>query len=210
MKQKLEACVSKPAKQTRGRPRQFDETTALIAAMRVFWRYGYAGSSVSLLLKEMAINRASMYATFGNKETLFKKVIEQYEEEKERYMRKALDQPSARGVAEHLLQNTIDLKTDQGDPQASMSVVHSSSFGPGDISLRKFIQERGNFWRAQLIARIARAQTEGDFDPGLDARGLALTLKAATDGLLAAAGNGATEAELRNISKTFLSLWPGR
>jgi AcrR family transcriptional regulator len=202
--------VRKPEKQTRGRPRQFDETTALVAATRVFWLYGYAGSSIKLLLKEMGINRASMYATFGNKEALFRKVIERYEAEKESYMLEALDQPSARRVAEHLLQNTIDLKTDRGDPQASMSVVHASSFGPGDLSLRTLVRERGSFWREQLVSRIARAQAEGDFDPGIDARGLALTLKAATDGLLAAAGAGATEAELQKISETFLSLWPGR
>lgn len=206
----MEARVSKSENQTKGRPRQFDEASALIAATHVFWRHGYAGSSISLLLKQMGINRASMYATFGNKEELFKKVIKRYEEEKERYMLEALDQPSGRRVAEHLLQNTIDLKTDRGDPQASMAIVHATGFGPGDISLRTFIRDRGDYWRERLVSRIEKAQTEGDFDRGLDARGLALTLKAATDGIIAAAGTGATEAELHNISKTFLSLWPGR
>lgn len=202
--------MSKSEKQTRGRPRQFDEASALVAATLVFWRYGYAGSSISLLLKEMGINRASMYATFGNKEALFQKVIKRYEEEKESYMLKALDQPSGRRVAEHLLQNTIDLKTDRGNPQASMAVVHASGFGPGDISLKAFIRERGDYWRERLISRIERAQIEGDFDQAFDAQGLALTLKAAADGIIAAAGTGASEAELQIISKTFLSLWPGR
>ncbi|WP_177230669.1 TetR/AcrR family transcriptional regulator [Rhizobium sp. NFR07] len=202
--------MKKTEKQARGRPRQFDETAALVAATRVFWRCGYAGSSMSLLLKEMGINRASLYATFGNKDALFKRVVERYEKEKESYMREALAQSSARGVAEHLLRNTIDLKTDRGDPRASMAVVHSSSFGPGDIALRTFIRERGDFWREQLVSRIVRAQTEGNFSSNLDARGLALTLKAATDGLLAAAGAGATEVELESIAKTFLGLWPGR
>ncbi|MFK4808772.1 TetR/AcrR family transcriptional regulator [Devosia sp. ZW T5_3] len=193
-----------------GRPRQFDRDAALAAAMRVFWRHGYAGASIGTLIAAMGISRATLYASFGDKETLFRKVMDLYEREKTAYMLEALDQPTARGVAESLLLGTIWLQTDTANPKGSMGIVHSLSHAPGDEDVRRFVTERGDFWRAKLIARIELAAREGDVPTSLDARSLALTLKAATDGLLVAAGSGATEQELRGIVATFLAMWPGR
>ncbi|KXI30386.1 TetR/AcrR family transcriptional regulator [Paraglaciecola hydrolytica] len=50
---------------------KFDRNQALEAAMLVFWKKGYVGASLTDLTEAMAINKPSMYATFGNKETLF-------------------------------------------------------------------------------------------------------------------------------------------
>jgi AcrR family transcriptional regulator len=194
----------------RGRPRQFDIDAALVAAMRIFWRHGYAGASVGTLIEAMEISRATLYASFGGKEDLFRKVMDLYEREKTAYMLDALDQPTARGVAERLLSGTIALQTDTADPKGSMGIVHSLSHAPGDESIREFVTQRGSFWRQRLIARIEQAAADNDFPPAYAPRDLALTLKAATDGLLVAAGSGADERDLQGIASTFLLFWPGR
>jgi AcrR family transcriptional regulator len=178
--------------------------------MRIFWQHGYAGASIGTLIEAMGISRATLYASFGDKEALFRKVIELYEREKTAYMLAALDQPTARGVAEKLLLETIALQTNTADPKGSMGIVHSISHAPGDEEVRRFVTERGRFWRLKLIARMERASTDGDFPSSYDGRSLALTLKAATDGLLVAAGSGASEADLRAIADSFLKIWPGR
>ncbi|MFW8590411.1 TetR/AcrR family transcriptional regulator [Glaciecola sp. 2405UD65-10] len=64
--------------ETRGKKKAFSESTALNAAMEVFWQKGYAGASLSDLTSSMDINKPSMYNTFGNKETLFLKTTEHY------------------------------------------------------------------------------------------------------------------------------------
>lgn len=61
-----------------GRKREFDENTALQAAMEVFWTKGYVGASLSELTKSMQINKPSMYSAFGNKEALFIKATQHY------------------------------------------------------------------------------------------------------------------------------------
>lgn len=61
-----------------GRKRAFDESTALNAAMEIFWQKGYLGASLSDLTKSMGINKPSLYNTFGNKETLFVKATQCY------------------------------------------------------------------------------------------------------------------------------------
>lgn len=199
-----------PAPATRGRPRQFDSDRALTAAMGVFWRHGYAGASIGTLLEAMRISRATLYATFGDKEALFHRVMDLYEREKTVYMLDALDRPTARGVAEQILQGTLALQTDTTDPKGSMGIVHSISHAPGDERIREFVTGRGLFWREKLVARMERAGMEGDFPKVFGARGLALSLKAATDGLLVAAGSGASQEELHDIVATFLAMWPGR
>ena len=62
----------------RGRPREFDEKLALEAAMEVFWRKGFEGASCEALLSAMGLNSGSMYAAFGDKQTLYDKAFDLY------------------------------------------------------------------------------------------------------------------------------------
>jgi AcrR family transcriptional regulator len=77
----------------RGRPRQFDPETALLAALRVFWTRGYDGASLSDLTEAMGITRPSLYACFGNKEALFRKALDLYERDKLAFVVQALEAP---------------------------------------------------------------------------------------------------------------------
>lgn len=63
-----------------GRPRTFDETAALDAAIEVFRRHGFEGASLDLLTDAMGINRPSLYGAFGDKASLFDKAIARYVE----------------------------------------------------------------------------------------------------------------------------------
>src|SRR5258707_4889016 len=90
-----------------GRPRAFDAERALDSAMQVFWRKGYIGASQSDLTQAMGISRPSLYAAFGNKESLFAKVLERYFQGPSSYAREALKAPTARAVVEHLLHGVI-------------------------------------------------------------------------------------------------------
>ena len=66
---------------TLGRPRKFDENTALEAATNQFWAAGYEATSLQDLLKSMSLSKSSLYETFGNKRTLFIRCIRFYESE---------------------------------------------------------------------------------------------------------------------------------
>jgi len=49
------------------RPREFDETTVLEAAMNCFWAQGFEQTSVRDLAEWMGITGASLYNAFGDK-----------------------------------------------------------------------------------------------------------------------------------------------
>src|ERR1700687_5700303 len=105
-----------------GRPRSFDSDKALDAAMQVFWRKGYEGASLSDLTDAMGINRPSLYAAFGDKEALFRKALDRYAKGPAAYVREALNQPTAREVAQALLLGTADLLTDPQHPSGCLMV----------------------------------------------------------------------------------------
>ena len=87
----------------RGRPREFCVDHALTQALGVFWSKGYEGASLTDLTEAMGITRPSLYAAFGNKESLFRKALDLYESEKMAYVGRALIQPTARLIAETML-----------------------------------------------------------------------------------------------------------
>lgn len=61
-----------------GRKIEFDKAQALEAAMQVFWKKGFLGASLADLTEGMGINKPSLYAAFGNKESLFVQATAHY------------------------------------------------------------------------------------------------------------------------------------
>jgi TetR/AcrR family transcriptional repressor of nem operon len=56
----------------------FDANEALTNAMHAFWSRGYEATSISDLVGCMGVNRGSLYATFGDKRSLFLRALRQY------------------------------------------------------------------------------------------------------------------------------------
>lgn len=61
-----------------GRPRGFDEQTALKSAMNAFWTKGYDGTSMKDLTQVMGVSGPSIYSAFGDKRELYLKTIDHY------------------------------------------------------------------------------------------------------------------------------------
>src|SRR5688572_33061637 len=127
----------------RGRPREFCVDHALAQALRVFWSKGYEGTSLTDLTEAMGITRPSLYAAFGNKESLFRKTLDLYEREKLDYVGKALAKPTAREVAETMLRGAVENATSRDEPHGCLRVIATMTCGPEAESVRGELQERG-------------------------------------------------------------------
>jgi AcrR family transcriptional regulator len=194
----------------RGRPREFCPDKALAAALQIFWRRGYEGASLSELTGAMGISRPSLYACFGNKEALFRKALDLYQREKLAYVQSALDAPTARGVAERLLNGALAMQLAAGDPKGCLGVIASVACGAEAESIRQEVVARRASSDAALVARFARAKEEGDLPAHVDPASLARYLGAMMQGMSVQAGNGVAEPELRGMIDTALAMWPGR
>jgi AcrR family transcriptional regulator len=69
-----------------GRPTGFDTGHALDVAMRLFWEWGYEGTSMADLSQKMGIHPSSIYAAFGDKQTLFALAAQRYADFPAQYM----------------------------------------------------------------------------------------------------------------------------
>jgi AcrR family transcriptional regulator len=182
-----------------GRPRAFAEDAALEAAMRVFWEKGYEGATLTDLTEAMGINRSSVYATFGDKQALFRMAIARYAEGPAAYTREALRQPTARAVVEALLRGALELLTDPSHPPGCLSVQGALACGSDAEPIKQAMIE----WRRQgesaLRKRLQRARREGDLAKNVNPGDLARYISTVLTGLGVQAANGTAKAEMTRL-----------
>ena len=191
----------------RGRPREFCVDYALAQALRVFWTKGYEGASLTDLTEAMGITRPSLYAAYGNKESLFRKALDLYEREKMAYVGQALAQPTARKVAETMLRGAVENVAATDGPHGCLQVIASANCGP-ERSIHDEIMKRSNLAKVAMIERFERARAEGDLRPGIDPEGLTRMLVALLQGLSIQANMEASRDELDRLVDTALEMWP--
>jgi AcrR family transcriptional regulator len=191
----------------RGRPRAFCVETALAAALRVFWRRGFDHASLDDLTEAMGINRPSLYATFGNKESLFRQALDLYRREKMGYIDVALEAPTARGVAEQFLRGMLEATTGTDEPCGFLGVMCSVA-GEETPFIRDELGARRDAVNTAVRHRFERARAEGDLSADTSAEGLSLYLRALCDGVAVLAGAGAPRPVLEQLVATALGAWP--
>lgn len=65
--------------QNPGRPRGFDPDETLSKIMQLFWEHGYEATGLSDIIAATGLGKASLYATFGNKQSMYLKALAQYD-----------------------------------------------------------------------------------------------------------------------------------
>jgi AcrR family transcriptional regulator len=194
----------------RGRPRAFDVNYALDQALRVFWKNGYEGASLPELTKAMGINRPSLYATFGNKEALFRKAMERYASGPTAYACKALAEPTARAVVERLLRGTVDVLSDPRNPPGCLAVQGALSCSEAAEPIRRDLAARRSAAEDALRRRFEAALAAGDLPPDAVPADLARYVATVTQGMSVQAAGGATRDDLSRVVDLVLRSWPGR
>jgi AcrR family transcriptional regulator len=190
-----------------GRPRCFDTEQALNAALQVFWKKGYEGASLSDLTAAMHIERPSLYATFGNKEALFRKVLDRYACMVGGFVAEALNEPTARAVVERLLAGTADSLTDPHSERGCMIVQSTLSGGDASARIRRELDLHRKRSEGVLRKRLERAKSEGDLPADADPGDLARYVFTVSHGMAVQAKSGASRAQLRRVAQTALHAW---
>jgi len=192
-----------------GRPRVFDVDEALDRALRIFWRKGYEGASLSDLTKAMRINRPSLYAAFGNKEELFRRALDRYAKGPAAYVAEALAAPTARAVVEQLWGGAIDALTNPRSPRGCLMVQGALACGDDAESIRRELADRRASLVDALRARFERAVAEGDLPAGANPMQLARYAATVANGMCVQAATGASREDLEHVVEMALRGWPG-
>jgi AcrR family transcriptional regulator len=189
-----------------GRPREFDVDEVLDRAMRVFWQHGYEGAALSELTRAMGINRPSLYAAYGNKESLFEQVLGRYSEQVAGYAREALDEPTVREAVEHLLRGAVQATTSRGRPKGCLTVQGALACGPDGEGARVELAQWRRTAETSIRARLRRGQQEGDLPGTADPAELARYVATMVQGIsVQAAGGTGRAALLRTVELTMIA-----
>jgi AcrR family transcriptional regulator len=195
---------------TGGRPREFDTEKALDLAVALFWRKGYEGTSLSDLTSTLGITRPSLYAAFGNKEALFRIVLDRYEAKAGRYRAEALKAPTSYAVARKLLQGPVDLHGDKTNPAGCLGVQGALACGDEASAIRDELIARRLTGERAIRRRLKQARAEGDLPADANPADLARYLSALIYGMAVLAAGGASRRDLQGVADVALLRWPRR
>ncbi len=191
-----------------GRHREFDVDKVLDAALNVFWRNGYEGTSLEDLTTATGVARPGLYAAFGNKEAMFFKALEKYQTQYMTYMQDALDMPTSYLVVETILRGSLELQTREDGARGCLGINGALACSESGEPVRLELVRRRKASESALRNRLERARQEGDLPQSADCATLAIYIMTVSQGMAVQAKAGASKEELNAIVRHTLSTWP--
>jgi len=201
------ATTAAPAPKPRGRPRSFDRETALEQAVLAFWEHGYEATCVSDLTRVMGIGAPSLYAAFGDKQSLFAEVVQAYGVKHGAFGDRALaEEPTARAAIGRMLKEAAAEYTDPGHPHGCL-VIHAAT-NCTTPEVEASLRERRNANIAAFESRVEEDVAAGELSAGTDAAALARYAGAILQGMSQQARDGASREELEAVAEIAMEFWP--
>ena len=195
------------------RLREFDPQTVLAEATQIFWRNGYADTSLEDIVSETGVSRYGLYGTFGNKKELLVAAIRHYEQTMGQLLMSGLQRPDA-GLSEIIdYWRTIgEHAKDEQFCAGCLFVNVSVEVAPHDKDVSAEMQRIDKDHQALFARAIRNGQSNGDIPSEVDsnasglmmvalARGLALMVRAGTNADALWPAVDATLATLINAEK---------
>jgi TetR/AcrR family transcriptional repressor of nem operon len=153
-----------PVSRSVGRPRQFEEVDVLHAAMDVFWRQGYEGTSMADLLAATGLHKGSLYQAFGDKHTLFVRALRHYTERLRAEVDKSMQNgDSALEGLRDGLYTAIDLCcVGPSDNPGCLALNTLAEKGTTDPEVLSVLQGEFLHRHTKITDAVQRAQADGD------------------------------------------------
>ena len=189
----------------RGRPRSFDERDAVAKATQVFWSKGYDGVTIDDLVAGMGVGRPSLYSVFGDKRTLFLRVLKSYAETKGALAAKALFSPHAlRDSLASFLRYAVESATEEGS--APGCLLQCTAPLVDDAEVRQFLQNAADAALALVERRFRDGISAGEVPSDFPAAVRASQLLDLARGLTMRAQMGTSRKTLLNDAEEAADL----
>ena len=157
--------------------KQFDSDEALAKAMGAFWAHGYDATSMQDLVDCMGINRGSLYATFGDKRSLFVDALRRYDAlYREGWVARLVKSHGPRAAIEAAFDEAIAAVLDTGSSDGCLLVNTALELSPHDDEISAIVghglAEMESFFCDMIEAGQAAGEVPPHVAPVDTARGL--------------------------------------
>lgn len=189
------------------RPREFDEATALEAAIECFWDRGYEATSIRDLAAKMGISAPSLYNTYGDKRALFAQALERYLDNSARALiKRHEDSLPPKQAIRSFIEEIIKRSVTDAERRGCLLVNSALEVAPHDRKMRAVIADRlaeieGFFYRS-----IKAAQAEGAVPQDRAAKDIARLLLGVLLGIRVLARSKPERVLLEGVARPALAL----
>ena len=187
------------------RTKEFEPEEALDAAMQLFWRNGYAATSIRDLLDGMGIGYGSLYNTFGDKHALFLACLDRFRELRTSWIDEVLEVSGLSGI-EEVFRRTVDGLVGFEPRRGCLLANTAVELGPHDAEVAAKISRYVRHTEAIFERAVIRAQEAGEIPADRDPRALARFLVNALHGMRVLARVGTDRAVLEDAVRVALDV----
>jgi TetR/AcrR family transcriptional regulator, transcriptional repressor for nem operon len=190
-----------------GRPREFNETAALEAALECFWQRGYKATSMRELAASMGLTAPSLYNAFGDKQALYARALERYLDRttRDRLRRYETSLPPKQAIR-HFFGEIIDHSINDRERKGCFLVNCALEVAPHQSELGALIAEQFSGIEAFFRRCILAAQSDGTAPRGIDANDVARLMLGALVGIRVLARSAPNRPLLEGVVRPALAL----
>lgn len=169
------------------RPRTFSPDDALLAALDVFRRQGYEATSIQDLVDATGLSRSSLYATFGDKHTLYLSALDRYRQLGREHLSQALD--CAQGdsplcaIQSYLEAIAAEPSDGEAPPPGCLMTNAAAEIATRDPETARRASESADQLAQAFAETLVLAQAAGEVSPERNIQALGRFLASAVFGL---------------------------
>lgn len=188
------------------RPRAFDEESVLDNAMNIFWSKGFESTSVQDLVDETGLNRASMYASFGDKKALFLRVLDHYSQKiSAKRFADLREMEDGRAAIEKTFRDTAKTGCAEGRHKGCLMVNSGMELAPHDPETAAIAHQAFRRVEEMFAAALIRGIKDGTIPSNKNVRALARFLAGSIQGVQLMSRRGADQETLEDYTNTILA-----
>jgi AcrR family transcriptional regulator len=179
-------------------------------ALELFWRQGYEGTSIADLRNAIGITAPSLYAAFGSKEGLYRRVLEHYLAGLGRTLADALrEEIDTYAAVKRFLFESAQIFAGPENPRGCLISCAVPTCAPENRAVADIVASKRTGSLLTLRGRFQQAVKNGELPRDTDTEQLARFYGAIIQGMSIQALDGAGAKALRGIAETALKAWPG-
>jgi TetR/AcrR family transcriptional repressor of nem operon len=194
-----------------GRPKEFDPDAALSTAMERFWEGGFEATSLSDITASTGVQKASLYATYGDKRQLFLTALSRYQEQGLARLTATLgEHATARAAFEAVFAGVIAECASKDRSRGCLCVNTAVELGPRDPEIAAMLQAHARRVVTLFAERLEQGRKAGEIGAHMDVQATARFLLVTIFGLSVGGKTGLGARKLDEVVRVALTMIPAR